>query len=38
VPDVGAAVTAGFHQADEILDQFLEENIVFPERVVRIDQ
>src|SRR5262249_567821 len=38
VPDVSAAVSAGFHQGDEILDQLLEENIVLPQRIVCVDQ
>src|SRR5208283_3095455 len=38
VPDVRPAVPAGFHHADEIFDQLLEENIIFPECVVCIDQ
>jgi hypothetical protein len=38
MPDVRAAVPGWFHQTDEILNQLLEENIVFPERVIRINQ
>src|SRR6202040_2470974 len=38
VPDVRAAVAAGRHKSDEILDELFEENIVFPQRVVCINQ
>src|ERR1700682_2404919 len=37
-PDIVARVTGRFDQADEIVDQLLEEDIVFPQRVIRIDQ
>jgi hypothetical protein len=37
VADVGARVAAGLGEGNEILDQLFEENIVFPERVVRVD-
>jgi hypothetical protein len=36
--DVGATVAAGLGQADEVLNQLFEENIVFPERVVGVDE
>src|SRR5207245_9081287 len=35
---VGAGIAIRFDNADESLDQLLEENVVFPERVVRINQ
>src|SRR6266403_4913 len=38
VANIGARVPAGFHDADEILDQLLKKYVVFPERVVRINQ
>ena len=37
VADVGASIAARLGKGNEIFDQFFEENIVFPERVVRID-
>src|SRR6201993_1483142 len=36
--DCGPAITAGLDETDEILDQVLEENIVFPEGVVGVNQ
>jgi len=36
--DVCARVAAGFNEGDEIFDQLLEENVVFPERVVGVDE
>ncbi len=38
VADVGAGETARFDESDEVLDEVLEENIVFPERVVGVDE
>src|SRR5712691_11479696 len=38
VANVRAGIAVGLDDADEILDQLLEEYVVFPERVVRINQ
>ena len=38
VAGVFALIAEGFEQRQEFLDGLLEENIVFPERVVGIDQ
>ncbi len=38
VANVSAGETAGFDESDEVLDEVLEENIVFPERVVGVDE
>ena len=38
VTDVLPCVADRLHQRNEILDQLLEENIVFPERVVGVDE
>src|SRR2546421_5943612 len=38
VANVSAGETAGFDESDEVLDEILEENIVFPERVVGVDE
>src|SRR5882724_871786 len=38
VANIGAGIPAGFHDADEILDQLFKKYVVFPERVVRINQ
>src|SRR5207302_9488549 len=38
VANVRARIPVGLDDADEILDQLLEEYVVFPERVVRINQ
>jgi hypothetical protein len=38
VPNIGAGVAGGLYYANKIFDQLLEENIVFPERVVGVDQ
>jgi hypothetical protein len=38
VAHVRAGVAARFHKADEILDELLEEYVVFPECVVGVDQ
>ena len=36
--DIGAGESAGFDESDEVLDEVLEENIVFPEGVVGVDE
>src|SRR5258708_20245258 len=38
VANVSAGVAVGLDDADEILDQLFKEYVVFPERVVRVDQ
>src|SRR6267378_2351543 len=38
VANVRARIAVRFNDADEVLDQFLEEYVVFPQRVVRINQ
>src|ERR1700733_342777 len=38
VADVGARVAAGLDEGDEIFDQFFEEDVVFPEGVVGVDE
>src|SRR5258708_3914463 len=38
VANVGAGETARFDESDEVLDEVLEENIVFPEGVVGVDE
>src|SRR5260370_33490024 len=38
MPNIGAGRPRRFHDANEIFDQLFEENIVFPEGVVRVDQ
>src|SRR5713226_3949968 len=38
VANVSAGIAIRLDDADEILDQLLEKNIVFPERVVRVNQ
>src|SRR5216683_7159504 len=38
VANVSAGIAIRLDDADEILDQLLEKYVVFPERVVRIDQ
>ena len=38
VADIGAGESAGFDESDEVLDEVLEENIVFPEGVVGVDE
>src|SRR6266404_5978479 len=38
VANIGAGIPAGFNDADEILDQLFKKYVVFPERVVRINQ
>src|SRR6267154_472123 len=38
VANVRAGVTVRFDDTDEILDQLFEEYVVFPQRVVRINQ
>src|SRR5579885_1289109 len=38
MPDVRAREAVRLHQGDEVLDELLEENIVLPERVVRVDE
>ena len=38
VADVGARVAARFDEGDEIFDQIFEEDVVFPERVVGVDE
>jgi hypothetical protein len=38
VANVGARETAGFDEGDEILDQFFEEDVVFPERIVGVNE
>ncbi len=38
VADVGACVAAGFDEGDEIFDQLFEEDVVFPEGVVGVDE
>jgi len=38
VADIRAAIAARLDEADEILNQLFEENVIFPERVIRINQ
>jgi hypothetical protein len=38
VADVSAGVTAGFDEGNEVFDEFFEENVIFPECVVRVDE
>ena len=38
VANIGARISAGFNDADEILDQLFEKYVVLPERVVSINQ
>src|SRR5216684_8623881 len=38
VANVSAGETAGLDECDEVLDEVLEENIVFPEGVVGVDE
>ena len=38
VANVSAGIAVRLDDADEILDQLLEEDVVFPERVVRVNQ
>src|SRR3989440_13033863 len=38
VANVSAGIAVGFDDADEILDQLLGKYVVFPERVVRVNQ
>ena len=38
VANIGAGESIGFDESDEVLDEVLEENIVFPEGVVGVDE